>query len=145
MPDDLRDAAIALADGRADVALRLCQDNAAEALLDLALRVDDAVAGRRPGPLVAAAEDLARHEDVAVALDALCLFYRDVAASAAGLSDDHLRFRHRADVIRARAERVSPLSAAERVALIQRTLVDVEANAQAQMAMDALVHRMRAT
>lgn len=145
VPEELRDAAVALADGRADVALRLSHENAAEQLLELALRVDDAVGGSRPGPLVSAAEELAKHEQPLLALDALSLFYRDVAVSAAGLPDDHLRFRHRADVIHARAQRLSPRTAAERVALIDQVLADLEANAQPQMAMDALVHRMRAT
>jgi len=145
VPEELRDAAIALADGRADVALRHCEEGAAERLLELALRIDDAVGGNRPGALVLAAEELARHDDPVLALDALGLFYRDVAVSAAGLPDDHLRFRHRAEIIRRRAARLSPGAASERVALIQRTLMDLEANAQRQMAMDALLHRMRAT
>ncbi len=145
VPQELRDAAVALADGRADVALRLSEENTAGALLELALRVDDAVGGNRPGALVLVAEELAKHEQRTLALDALGLFYRDVAASAAGLADDRLRFRHRADLIRTRAARLSPRTAAERVALIQQALEHLEANAQPQMAMDALVHRMRTT
>ena len=144
VPEDARPAAIALADGRADRALRLCQDGEAAALLELAMKIDEAVAGNRPGALVHAAEELARHDDLLLALDSLCLFYRDVAAVGAGLEDGALRFGHVSKIIRARARHVSPRAAAERIALVQRSLEDLEGNAAKQSAMDALLHRMRA-
>lgn len=144
VPEEARPAAIALADGRADRALRLAQEGEATALLELALKVDEAVGGSRPGALVHAAEELARHDDLLLALDSLCLFYRDVAAVGCGLEDDALRFAHVAKSIRARARHVSPRAAAERIALVQRSLEDLEGNAARQSAMDALLHRMRA-
>lgn len=144
IPDEARPAAVALADGRADRALRLAQEGEAAALLELAMKVDEAVGGSRPGALVHAAEQLARHDDLLLALDSLCLFYRDVAAVGCGLNDNALRFAHVAKLIRARARHVSPRAAAERIALVQRSLEDLEGNAARQSAMDALLHRMRA-
>ena len=139
----VRAAAIALADGRADRALHLAEEGTAATLLELALRVDDAVSQARPGLLVDVAEELAKSDELALALDTVQLFYREVAAAAAGLADDRLRFRHAAAEVRARAK-VGARVASERVALVQQALADLEANANKQVTLDALVHRMRA-
>ncbi|MEM9073266.1 MAG: AAA family ATPase [Myxococcota bacterium] len=141
--DEVRATAAALADGRADRALKLATDGAATELFELALRVDKAAQGNRPGALIAAAEELARHDDLLLALDTLCLFYRDVAAAALGMGESALRFRRQASVIRERAC-IGARRASERVALMQQVLLDLEANGQKQMTMDALLHRMRA-
>ncbi len=140
---EARDAAVALADGRADLALELAKEDAATALLELALKVDQALALKRPGLLATAAETLARHEQLLLALSTLQMFYRDVAAVGAGLPDESLRFRHVATEVRARAQRVSTLQAAERVALVQQVYLDLESNGQKAITMDALLHRMR--
>ena len=141
--EDVRNIAAALAGGRADLALRLAEDDRAAELLTLALRVDAALAARRPGLLVEVAEALAKAPERALALDAMALFYRDVASLGLGRPAEALHFAHAADTLEARAARVSPGVAAARVGLISAVRDDLEANASPAVAMDALLHRLR--
>ncbi|MBX3251245.1 MAG: AAA family ATPase [Myxococcales bacterium] len=136
-------AAIALADGRADRALALAREGAAAALLALAEQVDDALHSRRPAALLDAADALAKHEELTLALDCLVLFYRDIAAAAAGAPDEALRFRHAASSIRGRARQGARV-AAERSALLLQIPYDLAANANRGIAFDAVLHRMSA-
>mgnify|MGYP000858216153 CR=1 FL=1 len=133
--------AVALADGRADRALSLAADGLAERLLDLALRIDEAVSARRTAPLLDLADELAKHDDLPLALESVVLFYRDVAAAAAGLPDEALRFRHAAPAISARAKQGAHL-ASERAALWLALPEALEANANKAIALDALLHRL---
>ena len=134
-----RRAAIALAGGRADLALELAQGGVADALLVLALRVDEAAASGRGGAIVAAAEELARFEPVERALDALATYYRDVAAAALGLGDEALAFRHRAAEIRARAETLGAARAARASSLLRELDEQLDQNANREIAIGALL------
>ncbi len=135
VPEESRLVAIALADGRADKALavsRAGEDGrtAADSLFDVALRVDEVAADGRPGAVVTMAEELARSADLAGALEALTAFYRDVGRAGLGMPDTALAFRHRAALLRARAEHVTPRHAAEAVAGLREVedLIAVNAN-----------------
>lgn len=107
-----RTAAIALADGRADRALELAQEGAADALLDAAMRIDEIAARGAPGQLVLLAEELAKHADLPRVLEALAMFYRDVAAAALGADASTLAYRHREAAIGERARHVGSERAA---------------------------------
>ncbi|MDH5491296.1 MAG: hypothetical protein OEY14_05030 [Myxococcales bacterium] len=143
IPETDREAAVALCQGRADRALELAEDGRAAALFELAMRVDGAVAGSRPGDLVEAAEALAKSEDLPLALDALSAFYRDVARASFDTSAEGFLFRGAADRILARAQHIDPGAAASRVETIQSVLHHLERNANPQMAMDGLLHQLR--
>ncbi len=135
---DLRIAAVALAEGRADRAIELSELGAADALLALAMRVDRAVAGGRPGDIVAAAEEVARFEPLPRALEALARYYRDVAAAALGRGDESLAFRHRAGEIRARAEHFGAARAAKACELLRELDEHLAGNANKEIALGAL-------
>jgi DNA polymerase III subunit delta' len=142
VPEARAEEAIALADGRADVALALAADEASEPLLEVALRLDAAVAAGRPGTLVDEAEALAKSDRLPLVLDTLATFYRDVACVALGLEDDALTFRHAAASIRERAARVSPRRAAARAQRIQQAAAALERQANAEITLDALLFRL---
>ena len=135
VPEASRVVAVALADGRADKALavgRVGEDgrSLADVLFELALKTDEVAAEGRPGAVVSMAEELSRSPDLAGVLEALTAYYRDVARASLGMPDAALAFRHQADRIRARAERVSPRHAAEAVAGLREVeeLIAVNAN-----------------
>lgn len=134
--------AIALADGRADLALSLAESDTSERVLQHALRIDRCVESARPGALVSLAEDLSRSDDLPLALDALATFYRDVAASALGLEERSLVFRHEAAAVRERAAALPPERAAARVELLRRTVETFARNANREIALDALLFRL---
>lgn len=125
-PESERRAAIALAAGSADLAIELA--GTADALLGLALRADEAAASRRAGAIVLAAEEVARFEPVDRALDALTMYYRDVAAAALGRPDSALAFRHRAGEIRSRAESLGAARAARAAELLRELDDQLEQN-----------------
>jgi DNA polymerase-3 subunit delta' len=143
VPDAERAAAVALADGRADRALTLAEQGTGAALLELALRVDEAVEAGRPGTLVDLAEELARTGELGLTLETLATYYRDIACAGLGLEDGALSFRHSAERIRGRAERLEPGRAAGRVAMLRETADALERNANAEIALDALLLRLR--
>lgn len=118
--EPVRAVAIALADGRADRALALAEvggdgRSMADALFDTAVRVSEAIDDGRPAVIVALAEDLAKAPDLGAIFEALTVFHRDVACAALGASDALLAFRHRADLVRQRAERIGVRRAADAV------------------------------
>jgi DNA polymerase-3 subunit delta' len=135
---EARTAAIALADGRADRALALAAEGAADALLEVALRIDLAAESGSAGEKVALAEDIARKSDPAAVLDALAAFYRDVAAAALGSGDERLAFRHRSDRIRERAKVVGAARAARACERIRALEERLEQNANAELGLDRL-------
>lgn len=143
VPEALRAPAAALADGRADRALQLCEDDAASALFELALRIDEVTASANPGQLIDVAEELAKHEDLGSALDGLALFYRDVALASAGIGAERFAFKSQAERVLQRASRLGASRAAAREELLRATRDDLEANANKQVAMDALIFRLR--
>jgi DNA polymerase-3 subunit delta' len=133
-----RTAAVALAEGRADRALELSVEGAADALLELAMRVDAAAAGGRPGDIVLAAEEVARFEPLPRALEALARYYRDVAAAALGVADERLAFRHRASEIRERAAQLGASRAANACELLRVLDEQLAGNANKEIALGAL-------
>ena len=139
VPEHERLAAIALSGGRADLALELTKDGLADALLALALRVDAAAASGRPGAIVSAAEELSRFEPLERALDALAMYYRDVAAAALGRPDDALAFRHRAPEIRARAEQLGAARAGRASSMLRELDEQLEQNANKEIAIGAML------
>jgi DNA polymerase-3 subunit delta' len=136
---ELRTAAVALAEGRADRASVLAVEGAADALLALAMRVDAAAAGGRAGDIVLVAEEVAKFEPLSLALEALSRYYRDVAAAGLGIGDEHLAFRHRAAEIRARAEHLPPARAANACALLRQLDEHLAQNANKEIALGALI------
>jgi DNA polymerase-3 subunit delta' len=139
VPDERRIAATALAGGRADRAIELAEEGAADALLAVALRADDAASSGRPGAIVAAAEELSRVDPIGRALDALATYYRDVAAAALGQGDEALAFRHRAAEIRARAERLGASRAARAAELLRELDEQLAQNANKEIAIGAVL------
>ncbi|MBN1655988.1 MAG: hypothetical protein JXA30_19630 [Deltaproteobacteria bacterium] len=137
--DSARQAAKALACGRADRALELSQGEKAEKLLEHSLRIDATVDAAKPGELIDRAEELARSDDLVLVLETLALFYRDVAAAALGLSIKEISFGHLYDLAKKRAQQLGASSAARRVDLIYRTCENIERNANKELCLDALL------
>jgi DNA polymerase III subunit delta' len=137
-----RDAAIALADGRADRAIELSRSGNARALLEQALRVDAAVSRAVPGELIGLAEELAKDVALPRVLDALGTFYRDVAALALGRDPSTLSFRHHADRIRERAHGIGAARAARACERLREVEERFEQNANKEMALDKLLFEL---
>ncbi len=130
--------AAGLAFGSADRALSLAQDGLAERLLQFALQVDAAVQARRPGALLELADELAGSDDRALLLDALRLFYRDVASCAVLGDEAPLAFAAHAELIRKRAATLGAARAADQQRAIAVTCEAMERNANPEVALDAL-------
>lgn len=125
VPEEAIGPAITLSAGRADVALALASDGAVEELTELTRSVDEAVRGAGPGALVELAEQLARRDDLELALLTLQSFYRDLSVSSldadAGLAS----------------------AAAARVSLIHECVQSMRHNANRQVALDSLLFDLR--
>jgi DNA polymerase-3 subunit delta' len=134
--------AVALADGRADRALAL-SGGGARALLERAVALDEVATTGGPGALVRAAEELARDDAMADVVDAMAIFYRDVAVAALGLPDAMLAFRHDAAPIHAAAARLGAARAAERVEALEEARLALERNANPQIVLEALLYEAR--
>jgi len=143
VPDDAIEPAIALSAGRADVALALGREGAVEELTSLIASIDDAVRGAGPGTLVDVAEQLARRDDLEIALLTLQTFYRDMSVSALDVGADRLGFAARAEDIAERAASVSSSAAAARVSLIHECMAAIRQNANRQVALDSLLFSLR--
>ncbi len=135
----VRRPAVALASGRADRALALCEGERAQLVLEQALRVDEALAQPDPATLLELADQLAGGQERELLLESLAVFYRDVAACALGAPPAELAFGHRADLIEARAARLPPATAAARVARIQQLGEDLARNANPGIACEGLL------
>lgn len=135
--------AIALSAGRADVALALARDSAVDALIELVIAVDDAVRGSGPGVLVELSEQLARRDDLELALLTLQTFYRDLSVTSLGLPAGALGFSERERDLQERATSVSSSAAAARVSLIHECVQSMQRNANKQVALDSLLFGLR--
>ncbi len=144
VPEADRGAAIALAEGRADRAIDLATEGRARTLLDRALAVDDAAVERKPGTLLARAEELASDEDPRLALETLATFYRDLACLRSGASEELLRFRHATAELRPRAARRSLEAVVRAEALVEDAARALEGQANPQIALDALLYGLAA-
>jgi len=143
VPEDSIAPAIALSAGRADVALALASEGTVSALTDLVKSVDDAVRGSGPGSLVDLSEQLARREDLELALLTLQAFYRDLAVTSLGLGAEELGFSAQSEELRERAATVSSSAAAARVSLIHECVQSMRQNANRQVALDSLLFALR--
>lgn len=141
-PAEARDAAVALADGRADRALQLAGDGQAQQLLELAWELDSRVKAQQAGPLIDMAEELARGEHLDASLEAVALFYRDLAAVSLGIEADGLRFRAEAEKLKVRAESLGPSEAARRTRIVEQTLHRLERNANPELTLDAMLFEL---
>ncbi|MBO6938050.1 MAG: hypothetical protein JJ863_23985 [Deltaproteobacteria bacterium] len=135
--------ATALSGGRADKALWLAEEERAQQLFELAMRVDEVTADHRPDALVDVADELAKQEDLRAALEGLGAYYADLARAALGVPDEALAFRHEAGPIRRRGEKLGARRAAARVELLTTIFEDLDANANKGTAMDSLIFRLR--
>ncbi len=135
--------AIALSAGRADVALELARDGTVEELTDLVFSVDEAVRGSGPGTLLDFAEDLARRDDLELALLAMQNFYRDLAITSLEDQPAELAFFGCGDELRRRAALIDPGAAAARVSLIHGCIDSMRQNANRQVALDSLLFGLR--
>ena len=129
------EVAVALADGRADRALAAAAGES-DALLEHAVRLDDALQTRKPGRLVAMSEELVR-TDARRVLEALAIFYRNVAVQNLELPSLS-RLDHPA--VRKAAERLPAPRAAARVERIQETLDALDWNANPSTTLDGLLY-----
>jgi hypothetical protein len=145
VPESVRQAAKALACGRADRAIELSEGERAEQLLELALRIDSAVETGKPGELIDLGEELSRSAELTLILETLALFYRDVSASCLGLEPNALSFKHRADLVQKRSDTIDARNAANRVDLIYRTCENLERNANKELSLDALLFDLGTT
>jgi DNA polymerase-3 subunit delta' len=143
VPEDSIAPAIALSAGRADLALALASDGAVDALTDLVMSVDDAVRGSGPGALVELAEQLARRDNLELALLTLQTFYRDLAVTSLGLPAEDLGFSARGQELQERAASTSSSAAAARVSLIHDCVRSMQRNANRQVALDSLLFGLR--
>jgi DNA polymerase-3 subunit delta' len=134
----LWDAAIALAEGRADRMLALCADGAGNALVEQAIRIDDQLAQGDPGRLVELSESLAKRDDLALLLETVAAFYRDVAVRAVGGGRDLCALPLASEAVEARARTLTAHAAAERVAALGQIPDLLARNANAQMVLDRL-------
>jgi DNA polymerase-3 subunit delta' len=124
-PEDAINPSIALSAGRADVALALARDGAVRELTALVASIDEAVRGAGPGNMVELAEQLARRDDLELALLTLQTFYRNNAVSAL------------------EADAAEASAAAARVSLIHQCATSMQQNANRQVALDALLFGLR--
>lgn len=143
VPSESIAPAIALSAGRADVALALAREGAVDELTQLVFTVDEAVRAAGPGTLVEVAEQLAKREDLDLALLTLQAFYRDLSLSSLGVPEDELGFSTRASELEERADSVSASSAASRVSLIHQCSRSIRQNANRQVALDSLLFSLR--
>jgi DNA polymerase III subunit delta' len=140
IPEEDRGAAIALAYGRADRAIDLATEGRARDLLDRAMAIDDAAIERKPGALLARAEELAADDDKRLALETLATYYHDLACLGAGARDELLMFEHAKRALGPRAERRPVASFVRAEELVQETVLALEGQANPQIALDALLY-----
>jgi hypothetical protein len=132
-----------LSAGRADLALALANDGNVDALTELVMSVDDAVRDSGPGTLVELSEELARRDDLELALLTLQLLYRDFAVTSLGPSTGELGFSIHEEALQERARSISPSAAAARVSLIHECVQSIHQNANRQVAIDSLLFGLR--
>lgn len=137
-PEATRRAAIALSAGRADRALELTAEGAADALLDLALRIDETIERNIPGEIVDMADRIAKGADLRRVLEALSMYYRDVAVASICDDDERLAFRDQSERLRQRAARVGASRAAYACEHIREIEERIVQNANKEMTLGRL-------
>ncbi|MFI5307896.1 MAG: hypothetical protein ACHQ53_11110, partial [Polyangiales bacterium] len=144
VPPASREPALALASGRADRALALCENDRAQQVAQWTLRIDEALARPNSGVLLDLASELASAADRALVLESLQTFYRDVAARALGVPAAELAWGGRAELLEARSLELAASTAAARVARLQQIGEDIERNANPEIALDGALFALAA-
>ena len=143
VPESSIAPAIALSAGRADIALALASDGTVEGLTELIMSVDDAVRVSGPGALVELSEQLARRDDLELALLTLQTFYRGLAVTSLDQPAEELGFSMRGEELQERLASLSTSAAAARVSLIHDCVRSIHRNANRQVALDSLLFGLR--
>jgi DNA polymerase-3 subunit delta' len=143
VPEAQHEAAIALADGRADRALALAKDGSAQNLFERALRVEQALASPEPGRMVQLSEELSKADDCLSVLDMLSVLYRDVAAIALGAPASNLRLPSAQEETRSLAHKLGAERAATRVHKLSALPELMTRNANLQITLDHLLLSLR--
>ena len=139
VPREHWEAALAMAEGRADRALTFAKDGFANHLLEHAIRIDQRVERGEPGRLIELSEELAKNEDMSLILETLGLFYRDAAASALEVEAHQLCFRAHKEQIDACAKRLGAARAAARAKRLAELPELLARNANPQITLDHLL------
>jgi DNA polymerase-3 subunit delta' len=144
VPQPQHEAAIALADGRADRALALAKDGSGQNLLERALRIEQALQSPEPGRMIQLSEELSKTDDCLAVLDMLSVLYRDVAALALGVPASNLRLPSAQEETRPLAQRLGAERAATRVHKLSELPELMTRNANLQITLDHLLLSLRA-
>jgi DNA polymerase III subunit delta' len=134
-----RGPAIALSGGRADRALELARGSRVVDLLDLALDVDAAASSKKPGDRLERADAIRSSEDPLLSLEALAVYYRDLAVLASGMPPAAASFASAATKLEARAAKTSSRAAAAREGKVRAAIESLERGANAQIVLEALL------
>jgi DNA polymerase III subunit delta' len=134
-----RGPAIALAGGRADRALELARGSRVVDLFDLALDVDAAANAKKPGERLDRAEAIRNSEDPLLSLEALAVYYRDLAILTSGMPATALSFSNAAARLESRAARTTCHAAAAREGKVRAAMESLERGANAQIVLEALL------
>ena len=143
VPREHWEAALAMAEGRADRALTFAKDGFANHLLEHAIRIDQRVERGEIGRLVELSEELTKNQDMQLIMETLALFYRDVAASALEVAPHQLYFRGHREQIEACARRIGAGRAAARVKCLAELPELLTRNANQQITLDHLLLQLR--
>jgi DNA polymerase-3 subunit delta' len=144
VPEAQHEAAIALADGRADRALALAKDGSGQNLLERALRVEQALTSPDPGRMIQLSEELSKADDCLSVLDMLSILYRDVAALALGMPRTSLRLPSAHEDTNSLAKTLGAERAAQRVHKLSAIPELMTRNANLQITLDHLLLSLRA-
>jgi DNA polymerase-3 subunit delta' len=134
--------AIALCQGRADRALALAKEGHASALLGWVERIDSVLSGHVGSEALAVSEELARSDQLEGVLEALMLFYREVALQS--LPDAQPSRAFPASRVSARAAQLGARGAAEVVSLLIELEQHLQRNANPQLALDGFLLNLSA-
>jgi DNA polymerase-3 subunit delta' len=137
------ETAIALADGRADRALAMAEDGRGKALLERALHIDATLERGSPGRLISLSEELCKADDLALIVEMLSIFYRDVAASALGVEPRGLLLSSERERVDAQAQKLGAGRASARVRELGQLGELFAKNANPQITLDNLLLTLR--
>jgi DNA polymerase-3 subunit delta' len=140
VPEERARLAAALAGGSAARAIELAGEDALENRQARVLALVDAARAGLRASSAAAAELAQQKDEIAPTLELLGLWWRDVAALAAGAPEDLCAFR--GDAVRAQAARIGPGAAAARARAVIDAQTALLGYANAQLALEHLLVKM---
>ena len=141
IPREARSAAIALADGKADQALAFAQGKSNE-LAKVVKRIDDVIESNKPGAAISLAEELAKHDDLELIIETLCVYYRDIAAAGLLHQSTGPTLLSREE-LHARASSLTPARAAARVESLLRARDLLDRNVSPEILLDSVFLALR--